>query len=102
LHLEGLTASDPEAFRQGEVFIANANENGSLNTAIGAAASNVFGEAKVRMPYGLRSNLAQSALVYKNPEWAIVTLNSNAFEYSVDANNYYTVSVAFDLDQWGS
>ena len=102
LHLEGLTASDPEAFRQGEVFIAGTNENGSLHTAIGAAASNVFGEAKVRMPYGIRSNLADSALVYKNPFWAIVTLNSDAFEYSVDVNNYYTVSVAFDLDQWGS
>ena len=102
LHLEGLTASDPEAFREGEVFIAGENENGSLHTAIGAAASNVFGEAKVRMTYPLRSNLAQTAKVDKNPEWAIVTLNSDAFEYSVDVNNYYTVSVAFDLDQWGS
>ena len=102
LRLEGLTASDPEAFREGEVFLAGENENGSLHTAIGAAASNVFGEARVRMPYPLRSNLAQTAKVDKNPEWAIVTLNSDAFEYSVDVNNYYTLSVAFDLDQWGS
>ncbi len=102
LHLEGLTASDPEAFREGEVFIAGANENGSLHTAIGAAASNVFGETKVRMPYGIRSNMANSHKIFKNPFWAIVTLNSDAFEYSVDVNNYYTVSVAFDLDQWGS
>lgn len=102
LKLEGLTASDSEAFREGEVFIANANNNASLHTAIGAAASNAYGEAMVRMPYPLHSNLNQADIVDKDPEYAIVTLNSDAFEYSVDVNNYYYVTVTFDLDQWGS
>lgn len=100
LFLEGLTASDATAFREGEVFISSENENGSLHTAIGAAASNAFGEAKVRMPWPLRAPVTQSDLVYKNPSSCIVTLNSDNFEYSVDVNNYYTVSVAFDLDNW--
>jgi hypothetical protein len=102
LKLEGLTASDSEAFREGEVFIANANNNASLHTAIGAAASNAYGEAMVRMPYPLHTNLNQAEIVDKDPEYAIVTLNSDAFEYSVDVNNYYYVTVTFDLDQWGS
>ena len=100
LFLEGLTASDPEAFRQGEVFLSSENENGKLHTSIGAAASNAFGEAKVRMPWPLRAPVAQSELVNKNPANCVVTLNSDQFEYSVDVNNYYTVSVAFDLDNW--
>ncbi len=100
LFLEGLTASDSEAFRQGEVFLSSENENGKLHTSIGAAASNAFGEAKVRMPWPLRAPVAQSELVNKNPANCVVTLNSDQFEYSVDVNNYYTVSVAFDLDNW--
>jgi hypothetical protein len=102
LQLEGLTASDPEAFREGEVFVANTNQNASFHTAIGAAASNAYGEAMVRMPYPLQTNLNQGEIVDKNPEYAIVTLNSDAFEYSVDVNNYYYVTVTFDLDEWGS
>jgi hypothetical protein len=101
LSLEGLTASDPEAFREGEVFISSENENGNLHTAIGAAASNVYGEAKVRMPWPLRTSVLQSDLVYKNPANCVVTLNSDNFEYTVDVNNYYYVTVAFDLDSWG-
>jgi len=100
LFLEGLTASDPEAFRQGEVFLSSENENGKLHTSIGAAASNAFGEAKVRMPWPLRAAVAQTDLVYKNPGNCVVTLNSDQFEYSVDEHNYYTVTVAFDLDNW--
>ena len=102
LKLEGLTASDSEAFREGEVFVANTNQNASFHTAIGAAASNAYGEAMVRMPYPLQTNLNQGEIVDKNPEYAIVTLNSDAFEYSVDVNNYYYVTVTFDLDEWGS
>lgn len=102
LQLEGLTASDSEAFREGEVFVANTNQNASFHTAIGAAASNAYGEAMVRMPYPLQTNLNQGEIVDKNPEYAIVTLNSDAFEYSIDVNNYYYVTVTFDLDEWGS
>ena len=101
LSLEGLTASDPEAFREGEVFLSSENENGKLHTAIGAAASNAYGEAKVRMPWPLRTAVTQSELVNKNPANCVVTLNNDNFEYTVDVNNYYYVTVAFDLDSWG-
>ena len=60
----------------------------------------VHGVTKVRMPWPLRAPVAQSELVNKNPANCVVTLNSDQFEYSVDVNNYYTVSVAFDLDNW--
>jgi len=100
LFFEGLTSNDPNAFASGEVFKGNANENGHLYTTVGAAASNVFGEAKIRMPWPLQAPMTQTTLVYKNPEDCVVTLNSDSFEYSVDVNNYYTVSVTFDLDNW--
>lgn len=100
LFLEGLPSNEPYSFAAGEVFIGPENENGQLHTSIGDAASNAFGEAKVRLPWPIQDPMSIGQKVYKNPAWASVTLNSDNFEYSVDVNNYYTLTVAFDLDNW--
>lgn len=100
LFLEGLPSNEPYSFAAGEVFIGPENENGQLHTSIGDAASNAFGEAKVRLPWPIQEPMSIGEKVYKNPGWASVTLNSDNFEYSVDVNNYYTLTVAFDLDNW--
>jgi hypothetical protein len=100
LFLEGLPANEPFSFAAGEVFIGPKNQNGALHTSIGDAASNAFGETKVRLPWPLNEEIFNGNKVYKNPAWAVVTLNSDNFEYSVDVNGYYNVTVAFDLDDW--
>ena len=100
LFVEGLTSDDANAFRPGEVFISSENQNGSIHSALSNATSNVFGEAKVRLPYPLRQGVSQSDKLYKDPSHVVVTMASDAFEYSVDVNGYYYVSVKFDLDGW--
>jgi len=101
LDLDGFGSNDIHAFEKGEVFTASANENGNLHTSISDATSNVFGEISINLPQPLRTELTQATVINKDPEFAVVTLNSDQFEYSIDVNNYYVVTVAFDLDNWG-
>ena len=97
---EGFSSNEPNAFMQGEVFIDGENENGNLHTALSGTAANVYGEAKIRTPWPFRSAQSAGQQVYKDPQHAVVTLGDDNFTYSVDVNNYYYVSVSFDLDSW--
>jgi hypothetical protein len=97
---EGFSSNESNVFMQGEVFIDGENENGNLHTSLSSTSSNIFGEAKIRTPWPFRTAQVAGTKIYKNPAHAIVTLASDNFEYQVDVNNYYYVSVAFDLDSW--
>ena len=97
---EGFSSNEPNAFMQGEVFIDGQNENGYLHTALSGTASNIFGEAKIRTPWPYRNAQPAGQFIYKDPAHAVVTLADDNFTWSVDVNNYYYVSVSFDLDAW--
>ena len=96
----GFNSNETDAFVQGEVFFDGNNENGFLHTSLSGTDSNVYGEAKIRVPMAFREDKAVGDVIYKSPNACVVTLNSDDFEYSVDVNNYYYVNVAFDLDGW--
>ena len=98
--VEGFASNESNAFIRGEVFIDGNNENGFLHTSLSGTDSNIFGEAKIRTPWPFRSANATGNKVYKDPFHAVVTLADDNFEYQVDINGYYYVSVAFDLDGW--
>ena len=100
LLVEGFSSNETDAFKRGEVFIDGENENGNLHTSLSTTDSNVFGEAKIRTPWPFRTAQTAGEKIYKDPSAVIVTLASDNFEYQVDVNNYYFVSVAFDLDSW--
>tara|TARA_X000001382_G_scaffold22207_2_gene13499 strand:- start:2985 stop:6389 length:3405 start_codon:yes stop_codon:yes gene_type:complete len=97
---EGFTSSQANAFTRGEVFIDGENENGNLHTALNTVTSNVYGEAKIRMPWPVRQPMSAGQKIYKHPSHAVVSLADDNFNYSVDQNNYYYVTVMFDLDRW--
>ncbi len=100
LLVEGFNSNEANAFQRGEVFIDGANENGFLHTSLSGTDANIYGEAKIRTPWPFRTSVPAGEKVYKDPWYAVVTLGSDNFEYQVDVNNYYYVSVAFDLDNW--
>ena len=97
---EGFSSSQANAFKRGEVFIDGENENGNLHTALNTVTSNVYGEAKIRMPWPVRQAMSAGQKIYKHPSHAVVSLADDNFNYSVDQNNYYYVTVMFDLDKW--
>ena len=97
---EGFLSNEVIAFERGEVFIDGENENGNLHTSLSSTDANIYGEAKIRTPWPFRTAQSTGTKIYKDPYWAIVTLGDDNFEYQVDVNNYYYVSVAFDLDSW--
>lgn len=98
--VEGFGANEANAFVQGEVFSGGGQPNGDLHTSLSAADSNIFGEAKIRTTWPFRTSILAGTKMYKDPYQVIVTLASDDFEYQVDVNNYYYMSVSFDLDRW--
>jgi hypothetical protein len=99
-YVEGFASDEANAFMQGEVFIDGENENGNLHTALSGTAANVFGEAKFRAPWPVRNLGTTGQIIYKDPAHAVVTLNSDDFSWETDNQDFYYVSVSFDLDQW--
>ena len=98
--LEGFQSFEQNAFQRGEVFIDGDNDNGALHTAVNTVNANVFGEAKVRVAMPVKQNKGISQPISKNPYWAVVTLDSDDFSYSVDTAGFYYMSVSFALDGW--
>jgi len=99
-YLGGFQSNEADVFGKGEVFIGSGNNNGFLHTTLSPQDANVYGEVKIRTSLPVRSPSAQWTKIYKDPFWAVVTLDSDNFEFSTDANGYYYVNVAFDLDTW--
>lgn len=100
--VEGLDSFETDAFVEGEVMFVDTdnNQNGNLVTVVNATDANVFGEAQIRLAYPLRNNIVAGASGEKDPEYAVVTLGSSDFQYTVDYNGYYYVAVTFALDGW--
>ncbi len=98
--LEGYASNESNAMVRGEVFIDGKNENGRLHTALNTVDANIYGEAKIRKTWPFREAQQAGWQIFRHPLHAIVTLNNDNFEYSVGTDNYYYVSVGFDLDSW--
>jgi hypothetical protein len=97
--LEGLTTGD--TLNEGDtIFGANGDANGQINTIISTANANVYGEAKVRLAYPVKTDQPAGSFWNTSPDQMVVTLNDSEFEYSVATNGLYNVSVRFELDEW--
>ena len=97
----GFDAHENSVFNEGEIIIFPSNSNGSLATIVNPANSNVFGETKIRLTHPNDTNfdlLGQK--LYKDPFHVIVTLAEDNFEYTISTENYYYMTVKFDLDHW--
>ena len=103
LLVEGFPANQTDAFIRGEVFISDelGVNNGVINQVINDNVdSNAFGEAKIRIGYGSRKNIANGVNMYKNPSWVVVTLANDEFEYNIGTDGFYRFNVLFDFDGW--
>jgi hypothetical protein len=98
--VDGYTSNEANAFAAGEVFIDGDNQNGFLHTALSGTAANVYGEAKIRVPFPFRGDRAVGEFIYRDPYHAIVTLASDELNYTVDHLGYYRMNVSFQLDGW--
>ncbi len=98
--LGGFQSNEANVFESGEVVISSPNENGYLHTILTPQSANIYGEVKLRSSLPLRDTVYQWTEIFKDPFHAVVSLDSDNFEYTVDTKGYYYVSVAFDLDDW--
>ena len=101
--IEGFSSDRSNVFLKGEylIFSSSGYSNGDLVQVVNDNIdSNVFGEAKIRLPYGVRvaSNAGETTL-FKNISHVIVSLSDDQFEYSVGTDGLYRVTVRFDFDE---
>jgi hypothetical protein len=95
----GFTQNQSDALKDGEHIIMT-GENGSLAMVVSGHDANNFGEVKFRISHPSNLNLDFGTKFYKNPSHASVTLASDEFEYFVDEQELYYVTVNFDLDNF--
>ena len=95
--LEGL--SNTSAISKGEL-IRIQNRNGWINTIVNDVSANVYGEVQIRLAYPTDFALTRGSFVDLDPEYAIVTLAEDGFEYTRDTAGLYYVKVKFDMDEW--
>jgi len=95
----GFTQNQSDALKDGEHIIMT-GENGSLAMVVSGHDANNFGEVKFRISHPSSLNLDFGTKFYKNPSHASVTLASDEFEYFVDEQELYYVTVNFDLDSF--
>jgi len=95
----GFEQNQTDALKDGEHFIIF-NDNGNLAMVVSGHDANNFGEVKFRISHPTNTQLDFGTKFYKNPSHAIVTLAQDEFEYNVDEQELYYVTVNFDLDQF--
>lgn len=93
----GFTQNQSDALKDGE-HILMGNNNGNLVMVVSGQDANNFGEVKFRISHPTNSQQGFGQKFYKNPIHAIVTLGADDFEYFVDEQELYYVTVNFDLD----
>ncbi len=99
--LEGFASFESSAIVTGEALVLDAGyANGGVVQVINSTDANVFGEAKIRIPYAARNSLPVGNKIYKDPYQIVVTLGADDLEYTVGTDGYYRMSVMFDLDEW--
>lgn len=95
----GFAQNEANALVDGEHIIM-IGENGSLAMVVSGHDANNFGEVKFRISHPSSINLDFGTKFFKNPTHASVTLASDEFEYFVDEQELYYVTVNFDLDNF--
>ena len=95
----GFEQNETDALKDGEHFIIF-NDNGNLAMVVSGHDANNFGEVKFRISHPTSTKLGFGTKFFKNPSHAIVTLAQDEFEYNVDEQELYYVTVNFDLDQF--
>ena len=95
----GFTQNQSDALKDGEHIIIF-NPNGNLAMVVSGHDANNFGEVKFRISHPTSTKLGFGTKFYKNPSHAQVTLSQDEFEYNVDEQELYYVTVNFDLDQF--
>ena len=101
LVIEGFAAGATNAFIRGETVIFNdGSGNGFLVKVVNNTDSNIFGEAKIRIPLGSRKAIASAETLNKNPFHVVVTLAEDDLEYNLGTDGLYRLSVTFDFDEW--
>ena len=100
--LEGFDSNRSDVFIQGEQLIFPAGyADGNLVTVINDGVdSNRYGEARIRIPYGLRRAVGSGEKVFFDPSHVIVTLADDEFEFTKDADGLYRLTVRFDFDEF--
>jgi len=95
----GFSQNESDALLDGEHIIMF-NPNGSLAMVVSGHDANNFGEVKFRISHPTSQQLGFGDKFYKNPTHAPVTLSQDEFEYNVDEQGLYYVTVNFDLDEF--
>jgi hypothetical protein len=100
--LEGFDSNRSDVFIQGEQLILNAGyADGNLVTVINDGVdSNRYGEARIRIPYGLRRAVGNGEKVFFDPSHVIVTLADDQFEFTREVDGLYRITVRFDFDEF--
>jgi len=97
--LEGLAVGD--TLNTGDTIAGeDGNCNGNINTIISTANANVFGEAKVRLAYPIKTDQDTGDSWTTAPDNIVVTLGENEFLYTTGIDNLYYLTVVFELDEW--
>jgi hypothetical protein len=96
--LDGLTNND--VINNGEMVVIGESNNGHINTVVATSDTNVFGETRVKLSYPIQETQLAGTFVEFNPEYAIVSLSENSFQFSEDINGLYYLEVDFDFDGW--
>jgi hypothetical protein len=95
----GFSQNETDALKDGEHIIIG-GPNGNLAMVVSGQDANNFGEVKFRISHPTSSQQGFGQLFFKNPSHAVVTLASDEFEYFVDEQELYYVTVNFDLDEF--
>lgn len=100
--VEGFPGNQSDVFLRGEYIIAELGYgDGQLVQVINDDVdSNIYGEAKIRVPYGARVANTVGTQWYKNPSHIIVTLADDEFEYNVGTDELYRFQCRFDFDEF--
>ena len=101
LTMEGFAAGATNAFIRGEtVIFDDGGGNGFLVKIVNNTNSNIFGEAKIRIPLGSRKAIAVGESLNKNPFHVVVTLAEDDLEFTIGTDGLYRLSVVFDFDEF--
>lgn len=99
IDVSGLPVSTTAAVKKGEI-IEIPNRNGAVNLVLADTDSDSSGNATLRIAYPATETVADTTVLDRKLQQVVVTLAENGFQYNLDENGFYLVSVSFDLDEW--
>jgi len=102
IYLEGFGSEEDIAVYPGQHFrIDDSNRNGGLHMNVLQQKSNIYGQviANLAYPVELSSSIAKGTLVEDQPEYCMVTINDDEFQYTTDYSGLYNFSIQMTLDE---